>query len=76
MGRLNFSWIALFEMRRRANANGIDASALTATTTWTPNNSRGTLVKVTVQYNFKFLFAVIRSGTLAVTSSSQMVISQ
>jgi len=40
------------------------------------NNSPGGLVKVTVQYNFKFLFAVIRSGTLAMTSGSQMVISQ
>jgi Flp pilus assembly protein TadG len=55
---------------------GIHASAITVTTTWTPNNRAGSVVNVTVQYNFQFLLPFVPSRTVVMTSSSQMVISR
>jgi hypothetical protein len=57
---------------------GIDTSttALIVTTTWTPDKSPGSVVKVQVQYNFKFFFPFRPTSGVAMNSSSQMVISQ
>jgi Flp pilus assembly protein TadG len=55
---------------------GIDASKVTATTTWTPNNKPGSVVQVEVQYPFNFFFPFVSSSTLNIKSTSQMVISQ
>ena len=55
---------------------GIDASKVTATTTWTPNNKPGSVVQVQVQYPFNFFFPFVSSSTLNIKSTSQMVISQ
>jgi Flp pilus assembly protein TadG len=65
---------------------GIDASAMTVTTTWPttgssctpsslPCNNPGNLVQVTVQYQFSIPF-VPSSNTLTMTSTSEMAISQ
>jgi Flp pilus assembly protein TadG len=54
---------------------GIDKSALTVTTTWTPDKNPGSVVKVQVQYNFRFIFPFLPTS-VAMNSSSQMVISQ
>jgi len=65
---------------------GIDATAMTVTTTWPttgssctpsslPCNNRGNLVQVTVQYQFFIPFAP-QSSALTMSSTSQLAISQ
>jgi Flp pilus assembly protein TadG len=55
---------------------GINPASLTATTTWTPDNTPGSVVQVEVQYNFKPIFPFIPKTALVMTSTSQVVISQ
>ncbi len=56
-------------------ANGIDTSNLSVTTTWTPSNQPGSIVKVQVTYAFQPLYPL--SGvSLSLTGISQMIISQ
>ncbi|MGA2409963.1 MAG: TadE/TadG family type IV pilus assembly protein [Candidatus Binataceae bacterium] len=64
-------------------ATGLDAtstcpvsggSALCATTTWSPNNSAGSTVKITVNYNFQPLAPFFSSAIIELSSSAQMVI--
>jgi Flp pilus assembly protein TadG len=66
---------------------GLDPARITATTNWIApaNNSPlcatvqkkpGCVVQVTVNYNFKFLFPFMPAGTLAMSSESQMIITQ
>jgi hypothetical protein len=66
---------------------GIVSSSLTATTTWTaggvpcspsvnPCDNPGNMVKVTVDYQFPFNIPFVPSTTLALHSTSQMVIAQ
>lgn len=55
---------------------GIDASKVTATPTWTPDNHPGSVVSVEVDYTFSFLFPFVSKSTLTMKSTSQMVISQ
>lgn len=57
-----------------ANAPGLNTSDLSVSTTWTPDNNVGSVVKVKVTYNFQPLFPMSNT-TLALSSSSQMVIS-
>jgi Flp pilus assembly protein TadG len=40
------------------------------------NNKPGCVVQVTVKYDYKFILPFLPSGTLAMTSESQMVITQ
>ncbi|MGH7906568.1 MAG: TadE family protein [Candidatus Binataceae bacterium] len=58
------------------SGNKTAADALCATTTWTPNNKRGSVVQVTVQYNFQPLAMVFPQATIPLSASSEMVISQ
>jgi Flp pilus assembly protein TadG len=55
---------------------GIDSSALTVTTTWTPANEPGDTVQVQVQYNFRFILPILPKSAVLMTSTSQTVISQ
>lgn len=55
---------------------GINASAVTATATWSPDNAPGSSVKVTVGYSLTLDIPLVGSRTLTFNSSSQMVISQ
>lgn len=56
---------------------GINASAMTVTTTWpSGNNNPGSPVKVTVEYNFSLTVPFLTARTLNLISSSQMIISQ
>ncbi|MGB0035805.1 MAG: TadE family protein [Candidatus Acidiferrales bacterium] len=55
---------------------GIDPTAITVTTSWTPDNNPGSVVQVQVQYKFKFILRPLPTSTLTMTSSSQTVISQ
>jgi Flp pilus assembly protein TadG len=55
---------------------GIDPSALTTTATWSPNNSPGSDVTVTVQYNFDWDLPFVNLGPLTLARTAQIVISQ
>jgi len=54
---------------------GIDPAQITVTSTWPAGNKNpGSPVKVQVQYNFTFIFPLIRTSTLPLTSTSETVI--
>ncbi len=55
---------------------GINPQGVTVTTTWTPNNTPGSVVQVQVQYSFQPIFPLIPKAALIMTSTSQVVISQ
>lgn len=54
---------------------GIDPSAVTVSTTWSPNNKPGSNVRVEVKDNFHFIMPLLLTAKLPMASSSQMVIS-
>jgi len=65
--------------------SGIDPAQLSVTATWNPNNSPacqgapnapGCVVEVQVNYNFNFMLPFLPKNTVAMQSSSQMIISQ
>jgi Flp pilus assembly protein TadG len=65
---------------------GIDSNQITVTPTWNPagsngpstctktNNAPGCTVEVQVSYNFQFVFPLIRTSVLPLSSTSEMVI--
>jgi Flp pilus assembly protein TadG len=53
---------------------GIDPAQVTVTTTWIPDNKPGSSVQVQVQYNFTFIFPLIRTSALPLTSTSETVV--
>jgi Flp pilus assembly protein TadG len=59
-----------------AEAQGMNPSLLTVTTTWNPNNSPGNTVSVKVAYSFAPIAHIASTVTLSLSSTSQMVISQ
>ena len=65
---------------------GINPTLLTATATWpttgssctpsvSPCNNPGNVVQVTVNYSFRMALPFVRTSTITLTSTSQMVIS-
>jgi Flp pilus assembly protein TadG len=57
-------------------AVGLDPSALTVTTTWTPGNSPGSTVQVQTQYRLTPVATLLLRSPITVGSRSQMMISQ
>jgi Flp pilus assembly protein TadG len=57
-------------------AVALDSSKLTVNTTWSPNNSPGSTVKVNVSYSYKPMLGILLPGAVSIGSKSQMVISQ
>lgn len=57
-------------------AIGLDRSAVTVTTTWTPDNSPGSTVKVAVKYSFQPIAPFIPTGTWNLQTSSQIIVAQ
>jgi Flp pilus assembly protein TadG len=55
---------------------GIDPSSLTVSTSWSPNNAPGSSVRVQVSNNFQCMSPFFRTYHIALSDSSQMVISQ
>ena len=49
---------------------GLDPSALSVTTTWTPDNNPGSSVKIQVQYNFNPVAPFVSSLTLPLSSTA------
>jgi Flp pilus assembly protein TadG len=64
----------------RANADGnlvgLNASNLTVSVTWTPNNNPGSQVQVVVSYGFKPLVVPISSSSLTLKSTAVDTITQ
>ncbi len=54
---------------------GIDPSAVTVSTTWSPDNTPGSNVRVQVQDNFHFVMPLLIKTRMDFSSASQMVIS-
>jgi len=54
----------------------LDTKSLTVTTTWLPNNHRGSVVTVTVGYTFKPLTHLVSRMNITLSKTSAMVISQ
>jgi hypothetical protein len=54
-------------------AHGFPSGSINVTTTWTPDNKPGSVVKVTVTYNYQPIYP-ISSATLPLTSTAQMVV--
>jgi len=57
-------------------AGVMDTTLVTVTTTWSPNNSPGGVVTVTVGYTFKPLTSLVSSVNIAMSQTAAMVISQ
>jgi Flp pilus assembly protein TadG len=57
-------------------AVALDHSALTVTTTWSPDHKPGSTVQVQVQYSFQPVAPYIPAGPLTLTSTSKMLILQ
>lgn len=55
---------------------GVNPASLTVTTTWAPNNSPGSAVSVTVEYDFSIDFPLLPANAMLMKSQSQMVITQ
>jgi Flp pilus assembly protein TadG len=55
---------------------GIDPSALTVSTSWSPNNAPGSSVRVAVSDNFRFMTPLLQNYQVTLSDASQMVISQ
>src|SRR5580692_8829578 len=54
----------------------LKTSAMTVTTTWSPNNTPGSVVTVAVTYNFPPLTNLVSSVTIPLTRTAAMVITQ
>ena len=59
----------------KAQAVGLDPNKMTVTVTWLPDNSVGSPVKVLVKYTFGFLGPYMPAKTIAMQSTSQVIVS-
>jgi Flp pilus assembly protein TadG len=57
-------------------AGVLNTSSMTVTTTWSPNNKPGSVVTVTVNYNYPPLTSIVSSVTIPLTRTAAMVITQ
>jgi Flp pilus assembly protein TadG len=60
----------------KQEAVGLDPSAVTVNTSWTPDKNSGSTVQVQVQYSFQPIVPYMPSGPLTFGSTSKMLISQ
>lgn len=58
----------------KAEVHGLDPSGVVVTTTWTPDNKPGSLVKVQVKYTWNLTTVFYNFAPLTLSSTSQMVI--
>jgi len=54
----------------------LKTSAMTVTTTWSPNNNPGGVVTVVVTYNFPPLTSLVSSVTIPLTRTAAMIVTQ
>ena len=57
-------------------AGVLNANSITVSTTWSPNNSPGAVVTVTVSYSFPPLTNIVSSVTIPLSRTAAMVITQ
>jgi Flp pilus assembly protein TadG len=55
---------------------GVDPSSLTVSTSWSPDDSPGSSVRVQVSDNFRFMTPVLTKYQMTLHGTSQMVVSQ
>jgi Flp pilus assembly protein TadG len=60
----------------KQEAIGLDPSAITVNTTWTPDKNAGSTVQVQAKYSFQPIVPYMPSGPLNFSSTSKMLISQ
>ena len=58
----------------KSEVHGMDPSAVVVTTTWTPDNKPGSVVKVQVKYTWNFATMFYNFAPLTLSATSQMVI--
>ena len=68
--------VAAIQANADSNLLGLDASKLTISVTWTPNNSPGSQVQVVVSYGFQPLVIPISSKSLTLKSTAVDIITQ
>jgi len=68
--------VATIQANADSNVLGLDATKLTVSVTWTPNNNPGSQVQVVVSYGFKPLVVPISSSSLTLKSTAVDVITQ
>jgi Flp pilus assembly protein TadG len=68
--------VANIQANADSNLLGLDATKLTVSVTWTPNNNPGSQVQVVVSYAFKPLVVPISSTSLTLKSTAVDVITQ
>jgi Flp pilus assembly protein TadG len=68
--------VATIQANADSNVLGLDASKLTVSVTWTPNNNPGSQVQVVVSYGFKPLVVPISSTSLTLKSTAVDVVTQ
>ena len=68
----NISKIATYV---RDRIEGMDPAAVTVSAAWSPNNTRGARVQVNVTYNFEPIIPFIPITSVALSSSSESIIS-
>ena len=68
--------VAAIQANVDSNLLGLDASKLTISVTWTPNNSPGSQVQVVVSYGFQPLVIPISSKSLTLKSTAVDIITQ
>lgn len=57
-------------------AGVLKTNSMTVTTTWSPNNSPGSVVTVVVTYKYPPLTSLVSSATIPLTRTAAMVITQ
>jgi Flp pilus assembly protein TadG len=57
-------------------AGVLNTSSMTVTTAWSPDNKPGSVVTVTVSYNYPPLTSIVSSVTIPLTRTAAMVITQ
>jgi Flp pilus assembly protein TadG len=68
--------VATIQANADSNLLGLDASKLTVSVTWTPNNNPGSQVQVVVSYGFQPLVVPISSTSLTLKSTAVDIITQ
>ena len=68
--------VATIQANADSNLLGLDASKLTISVTWTPNNNPGSQVQVVVSYGFQPLVIPISSTSLTLKSTAVDIITQ
>jgi Flp pilus assembly protein TadG len=68
--------VSTIQSNAKGNMVGLDASKLTVSVTWTPNNNPGSQVQVVVSYGFQPLVVPISSNAITLKSTAVDIVTQ